>query len=77
MFNSLEGLFSQMEDFSISKRANLLENCSETSQYFCIVYVWHGAEEPAQLLYETGGTFADGFGKVDLLDTPDGCTETL
>lgn len=32
---------------------------------------------PAQLLYETRGTFADGFGEVDLIDTPNGCSEIL
>lgn len=32
---------------------------------------------PAQLLYETRGTFADGFGEVNLIDTPNGCSEIL
>lgn len=32
---------------------------------------------PAQFLYETGGTFADGFWEVDLIDATNGCSENL
>lgn len=32
---------------------------------------------PAQFLYETGGTFADGFWEVDLIDAPNGRSENL
>lgn len=32
---------------------------------------------PAQFLYETGGTFADVFREVDLIDATNGCSENL
>ncbi len=32
---------------------------------------------PAQPLYETGGTFADGSGEVNLIDAANGCSENL
>lgn len=33
--------------------------------------------QPAQLLYKTGGTFADGFWEVDLINALNGGSETL
>lgn len=31
---------------------------------------------PAQFLYETGGTFADGFREVNVINAPNGCSQT-
>lgn len=43
-------------------------------------FIIHGAwwvifTTPAQFLYETGGTFADGFWEVGLIDATNGCSE--
>lgn len=37
---------------------------------------WAMCSTPAQFLYETGGTFAEGFGEVDLLHAKDGRGES-
>ena len=55
------------------------EKAFKISSFHIVIHgvQWVIFTTPAQLLYETGGTSADGFWEVDLIDATNGCSENL